>query len=100
VTELYRTQILLKSDQHKALAALAKMEGRSLSDLTRDIIDQYLSLQKTLRQEEEMKALNRARKFRRSLTRQRKGKPLDLDLTELIREMREERVDKILKGGS
>jgi hypothetical protein len=51
-------------------------------------------------QEKELEVLDRARKFRRRLTRQRKGQLLDLDLTELIREMREERIDKILKGGS
>jgi hypothetical protein len=51
-------------------------------------------------QKKELEVLDRARKFRQSLTRQRNCKPLNLDLTEVILEMREERVDKILKGGS
>ncbi|HKP51093.1 MAG TPA: ribbon-helix-helix protein, CopG family [Chloroflexia bacterium] len=35
---LYRTQILLEPEQHKALAELAKREGRSISDVVREIL--------------------------------------------------------------
>lgn len=39
----YRAQILLEPEQAKALAAIARQEGRSLSDLMRDIVAQYLA---------------------------------------------------------
>ena len=38
----YRAQILLKPEQHRALAALAQREGRSISDLVRESVQAYL----------------------------------------------------------
>jgi metal-responsive CopG/Arc/MetJ family transcriptional regulator len=40
---MQRFQILLKSEQHQALAELARRQGISLSALTREIIDHYLA---------------------------------------------------------
>jgi hypothetical protein len=37
---LYRAQILLEPEQHQALTQIAQNEGRSLSDLVREIVDQ------------------------------------------------------------
>ncbi len=39
---LYRTQILLEREQHKKLKEIAQYEGRSVSDLMREILRNYL----------------------------------------------------------
>ena len=38
-----RGQILLESEQHQALAQIAEQEGRSISDLVREIVEQHLA---------------------------------------------------------
>jgi hypothetical protein len=39
----YRAQILLEPEQHAALAEAAQRENRSLSDLMREIVDDWLA---------------------------------------------------------
>lgn len=39
---MQRTQILLEPEQHKALREIANKEGRSLSDLIRQMLDEQL----------------------------------------------------------
>jgi len=39
---MYRTQILLESEQHKALAEIARREKRSLSDVVREMLQKQL----------------------------------------------------------
>jgi predicted DNA-binding ribbon-helix-helix protein len=41
MSTLYRAQLLLEAEQHKALAKIAEQEGRSISDLVREIVDQH-----------------------------------------------------------
>lgn len=43
VEQKQRTQILLEPKQHSALAEIARLEKRSISDVVRSIVDQYLS---------------------------------------------------------
>ena len=40
---LQRTQILLEPEQHQALTEIAQEEGRSLSDLLREIVAEHLA---------------------------------------------------------
>lgn len=40
---LRRTQLLLEPEQHEALAQIAQQEGRSLSDLVREIVREHLT---------------------------------------------------------
>jgi len=42
MTTLYRAQLLLESEQHEALARIAEAEGRSISDLMREIVQRAL----------------------------------------------------------
>jgi hypothetical protein len=42
VTQLYRTQILLERQQHESLQALAAAEGRSMSEIIREAVAEYL----------------------------------------------------------
>lgn len=43
MSTLHRAQLLLESEQHKALAEIARQEGRSISDLVREIVRQHLA---------------------------------------------------------
>jgi hypothetical protein len=43
MSTLHRAQLLLETEQHEALAALAEQEGRSMSDLVREILRDYLA---------------------------------------------------------
>jgi len=43
VRTLHRAQLLLEPEQHEALAEIAEREGRSISDLVREIIRQHLA---------------------------------------------------------
>jgi hypothetical protein len=94
---LYRAQILLEKEQHEVLAEMAEAQDRSISDLVREIIDDYLSQREEDDQlERELEALHRLREIREE-ARQRYG----VYQGDLIREVREERdqdVDRIWKG--
>ena len=94
---LYRAQILLEKEQHEVLAAMAEAQDRSISDLVREIIDDYLSQREEDDQlERELEALHRLREIREE-ARQRYG----VYQGDLIREVRQERdqdVDRIWKG--
>ena len=43
MSTLHRAQLLLESEQHQALAEMAEQEGRSISDLVREIIRQHFA---------------------------------------------------------
>jgi hypothetical protein len=43
VVQKQRTQILLEPEQHSSLVEIAHQEERSISDVVRSIVDQYLS---------------------------------------------------------
>ena len=43
MSALHRAQLLLESEQHQALAKIAEQEGRSISDLVREIVRQHLA---------------------------------------------------------
>jgi hypothetical protein len=45
MTELYRAQVLLERKQHEALQALAAAEGRSMSEIIREAVAEYLAEQ-------------------------------------------------------
>jgi predicted CopG family antitoxin len=45
---MYRTQILLEEEQHKALAEIARRENRSLSDVVREMLHKQLEERKKL----------------------------------------------------
>ncbi|MFC2037377.1 ribbon-helix-helix protein, CopG family [Chloroflexota bacterium] len=43
MSTLHRAQLLLESEQHAALAEIAEQEGRSISDLVREIVRRHLA---------------------------------------------------------
>ena len=42
MTQLYRTQVLLERQQHERLRQLAAAEGRSMSEVIREAVAEYL----------------------------------------------------------
>ena len=52
MTQLYRTQVLLERQQHESLQQLAAAEGRSMSDVIREAVAEYLVDQESIRKRE------------------------------------------------
>lgn len=91
---MHRTQILLEPGQHQALGQIARHEGRSISDLVREIIQQALDQREEERNAtiaRRLAALDRIREHREAILARRGGKPLDFDVVEEINQAREER---------
>lgn len=58
MTNLHRAQILLEEEQHQALAALARQQKRSISQIVREIVGQYLAERtETEQQQRELQAI-------------------------------------------
>ena len=91
---MYRAQILLEPEQHKALADLAERRGTSISQVVRQIVGQYL-VERETELEQQLAALDRIRELRARITARRGGQPLDVDMAALIEEMRDERDQEI-----
>jgi len=91
---MYRAQILLEPGQRKALAKIAREEGRSISDVARELLRRGLEARDedpaTVWRRRE-KVLARADQLQAEMHARRGGKPLDLDINQLIKDMREER---------
>lgn len=98
---LYRAQILIEQGQRKTLAQIARQEGRSMSDVARELIRLGLEARNEtpeMRWRRRDRALAQAAELRAAILRRRGGRPLDLDPAEMLRAMREERVDNIIRG--
>ena len=90
---LYRTQILLEPEQHRALAERARREGRSVSDLVREMVRQKLDEEKQAEDavlQRRLGGLERIRQHREEMLARRGGQPIDFDVVEAINSMREE----------
>lgn len=63
--KLQRTQILLEPRQHKSLYRLAQAEGRSMSELVREAVAEYLvERAEGMQVEQQLQALERLIRFR------------------------------------
>jgi hypothetical protein len=97
----YRTHVLLEPDQHKLLVQLAKREGRSISEITREIVQEGIVQRQRLfvvEQQRRLQALARARQIRQAILREHGGVPLDLNPSDLIAGLRKERDDRVFRG--
>ncbi len=95
----YRAQILLEPEQHAILANIAEREGRSLSDLMRQIVAEWLQQHdETERQARELQALERLTELRLQI--QEAHGIYSGDLIEEVRAEREEDQDRIWRGES
>lgn len=96
---MYRARILLEPAQQRALAELARREGRSVSDLVREMIQRQLDQR---RHEEDairrrrLAAVEQIRRHCQAILERRGGAPLDVDVVEMIDRLREERDGQIL----
>lgn len=100
---LYRTQILLDPEQHKTLAEIARREGRSISEVVREMIGRQLEERESDSQAQinrRLAALERIRENRDKILQRRGGVPIDIDTVELIHRIREERDAEILGTGT
>lgn len=93
--QLKRVQMLIEPRQHSALARIAQGEGRSMADVTRQVIDLGLGV---LEQKDEFtqraEALQRAKQIQDSMPL------LEIDVVEDLRRMREARDEQITEGSS
>jgi predicted CopG family antitoxin len=97
---LHRTGVLLESEDYERLTSLARSEGRSLSAVLREIVHDALRPREGRRSPEErqvlLEQLADLKRHREEILAERGGKPLELDMAELIRAGREERDEEIL----
>jgi predicted DNA-binding protein len=90
---LYRTQILLEPEQHQVLAELAAREGRSISDVVREIIRAHLEQQQQAtdaKLQQDLAALEQIEQHRAAILARRGDQPIDIDIAELIHQMWDE----------
>ncbi len=91
---LYRAQVLLEIEQQAQIAELAHQQGRSFSDLVREIVQKYLDEQEKLYHERQS-AYEQLQAHRAEMLARRNGQALVLDVATLINELREERDDEL-----
>ena len=92
----YRAQILLEPEQHAALAEAAEREKRSISEIVRLAVSQWLDERRadeTIRRR--LQALEQIGQHRQAILSRRNGDPLEIDLAETIKQIREEREDEL-----
>ncbi len=98
---MQRTQLLLEPEQHRALAEIARQEGRSISDVVREMVQRQIEQRRESARadrERRLAALDRIRRHRDQAIERRGGRLIDLDVVALIRQAREERDARALNG--
>jgi len=91
---MHRTQILLEPEQHQALTEIARREKRSLSDVVREMLQVQLEQRRqdaTAVKKRRLEALEAIKSHRQAILDRWGGKPLEIDVVELISQMRDER---------
>lgn len=98
---MYRTQVLLEPGQHRALAEVARHEGRSISDVVREMVRSGLEERDRGRiSKRRLEGLERVRRRREESMRRRADEAPGMDPVEVIHRMREERDEHNLAGSS
>jgi len=91
----YRAQILLDPEQHKKLAEIAAREKRSVSDVVREAVAEYVVEQEKAHAKQK-DVFARIRQHQEQMLERRGGRPIEIDTVELINQMREERDNELL----
>jgi hypothetical protein len=95
----YRAQILLEPEQHAILAKIAESENRSLSDLMRQIVADWLHQHNKAEQKaRELQALEKLTELRRQI--QEAHGIYSGNLIEEVRAGQEEDRDRVWRGES
>jgi hypothetical protein len=93
--KMHRTQILLEPEQHEVLGEIARHEGRSISEVVRDILRENLPRRTAaLRRRREIEAIQELSRIRAGAA-QRHG-IIDVDLVAEARADREKQLDAAL----
>jgi hypothetical protein len=98
--KMHRAQILIDPEQHQSLVEIAQQEGTSISAIVRRAVHHWLAErheEQVLRRQ--MDALQEIGRHRQAILDRRGDKPLEIDLVELIEQMREERDGELLTSG-
>jgi len=94
-----RVQLLIEPKQHEALARLASQRAISIAEVTRQAISLGLE---ALEQQDEFSrraaAILQAKELRRAQLERRGGKPVEIDLVEELRNLREERDEQLYRS--
>lgn len=97
MAQLYRTQILLEPEQHESLQQLAAAEGRSMSQIIREAVAEYLvDHSKEWEKQQALDTLARLSEFREQLVAQ-----YGIYEGDLLAEAREERdadLERVWRG--
>lgn len=96
---LHELQILLTAEQYQALAEIAGRDGRSVAAVVGDLIAREVGQPPptaAARRERQIAALEQIRLHREEILAERGGQPIDIDIVELINQMRTERDEEIL----
>jgi hypothetical protein len=71
MSTLYRAQILLEPEQHQMLAKIAQNDGRSISEIVREIVGQYLATQEQeIRLQQELHTIEALTQMRQEIQEQ------------------------------
>lgn len=89
----HRSQILLKHEQYAALAHIASQNGRSISDVAREVVDLGFEYRR-IKAEERLKAIDNLEKLREKIV-QRKGECQGDPVADVRRE-REKHIKRML----
>jgi len=95
---LHRIEILLREDQHRALARRAEQQKTSVSELIRALIDDDFARRGSARRERMLRrkaALASIRKHHDEILTSRDGRPIEVNPSDLVRQLREERDDDL-----
>jgi predicted CopG family antitoxin len=96
-THMYRAQILLEQQQHETLAKIARREKRSISDVVREIVNEWLAAQTLESQKRlELDALEQLGQIRLRIQEQRGV--YNGDLLAEARSEREQDIERVWNG--
>ena len=96
-THMYRAQILLEQQQHETLAKIARREKRSISDVVREIVNEWLAAQTLESQKRlELDSLEQLGQIRLRIQEQRGV--YNGDLLAEARSEREQDIERVWNG--
>jgi predicted CopG family antitoxin len=91
---LQRVNLLLEQRQRESLEKLARQKNRSVSDLVREYITAGLREDNSQQRERKL-ALEHAEVISAEIRKRLKGKPI-MDSVEILKQIREERINELL----
>lgn len=91
---MYRAQILLKPDLHRRLRQIAAREHRSISDVSRDLLEMAIR-QREREISERLERVRAAQSVAEKISQELGGRTLEVDVVDLLNQAREERAREL-----